>query len=181
MGRVRFLLASLLIVAVLSYASFNTVYRFTFSLVWLVWTNECSKQRAMQILLILLIKVLFLFVFFSSCMIVFRRPDEICATNWMASQFCTDCIGVEWASYNIGIFLCTRCASVHRNIGAHISKVKHLKMDRWEDSEIERMKEVGNFKARQKYEQRVPACYRRPREHDPQWVFATTFYTLLQL
>lgn len=77
-------------------------------------------------------------------------------------------IGVEWASYNIGIFLCTRCASVHRSIGAHISKVKHLKMDRWEDSEIERMKEIGNYKARQKYEQRVPACYRRPTEHDPQ-------------
>lgn len=77
-------------------------------------------------------------------------------------------VGVEWASYNIGIFLCTRCASVHRGIGAHISKVKHLKMDRWEDSEVERMKEVGNYKARQKYEQRVPACYRRPTEHDPQ-------------
>lgn len=76
--------------------------------------------------------------------------------------------GVEWASYNIGIFLCTRCASVHRGIGAHISKVKHMKMDRWEDSEIERMKEVGNCKARQKYELRVPACYRRPTQNDPQ-------------
>lgn len=76
--------------------------------------------------------------------------------------------GVDWASYNIGIFLCTRCASVHRGIGAHITKVKHLKMDRWEDSEVDRMREVGNLRARQKFEQRVPACYRRPCENDPQ-------------
>lgn len=69
---------------------------------------------------------------------------------------------MEWASYNIGVFLCTRCAGVHRAMGAHISKVKHLKMDRWEDSELDRMREVGNFNARRKYEMRVPACYRVP-------------------
>ncbi|XP_055702264.1 arf-GAP with dual PH domain-containing protein 1-like isoform X1 [Phlebotomus papatasi] len=83
---------------------------------------------------------------------------------------CADCGSkyVEWASYNIGIFLCTRCAGVHRAMGAHISKVKHLKLDKWEDSQLERMKEVGNVKARLKYEQRVPACYRRPTEDSPQ-------------
>ncbi|PSN29501.1 hypothetical protein C0J52_26923 [Blattella germanica] len=76
----------------------------------------------------------------------------------------------EWASYNIGIFVCTRCAGVHRGMGAHISKVKHLKLDRWEDSQLERMKEVGNINARLKYEERVPPCYRRPMEDDPQLV-----------
>jgi len=74
----------------------------------------------------------------------------------------------EWASYNIGIFVCTRCAGVHRSMGAHISKVKHLKLDRWEDSQLERMKEVGNNAARLRYEERVPPCYRRPVEDDPQ-------------
>lgn len=53
-------------------------------------------------------------------------------------------------------------------MGAHISKVKHLKMDKWEDSQLERMQEVGNVKAKLKYEFRVPACYRRPCEDDPQ-------------
>lgn len=102
----------------------------------------------------------FLFSFFPLC----TRTPMNHSIGWIWFYH----LVVEWASYNIGIFLCTRCASVHRSIGAHISKVKHLKMDRWEDSEIERMKEVGNYKARQKYEQRVPACYRRPTEHDPQ-------------
>lgn len=61
-----------------------------------------------------------------------------------------------------------RCASVHRGMGAHISKVKHLKLDRWEDSQVQRMKEVGNIAAKAKYEYRVPFCYRRPVENDPQ-------------
>uniref|UniRef100_A0A1B6CL23 Arf-GAP domain-containing protein n=2 Tax=Clastoptera arizonana TaxID=38151 RepID=A0A1B6CL23_9HEMI len=83
---------------------------------------------------------------------------------------CADCgsTNPEWASYNIGIFICTRCAKIHKGMGAHISKVKHIKLDRWEDSQLERMKEVGNIVAKLKYESRVPVCYRRPQEDDPQ-------------
>lgn len=74
----------------------------------------------------------------------------------------------DWASYNLGIFICMRCASIHRGMGAHISKVKHLNLDRWEDSQVQRMKEVGNIAAKNKYEERVPPCYRRPTKYDPQ-------------
>ncbi|XP_041987457.1 arf-GAP with dual PH domain-containing protein 1-like isoform X2 [Aricia agestis] len=86
------------------------------------------------------------------------------------NNVCADC-GAEdpdWASYNLGIFICMRCASVHRGMGAHISKVKHLDLDRWEVSQLHRMKEVGNVAAKKKYEQQVPACYRRPKKDDPQ-------------
>lgn len=74
----------------------------------------------------------------------------------------------EWASYNIGIFVCKRCAGVHRSMGAHISKVKHLKLDRWEDSQVNRMREEGNAAARLHYEERVPSCYRKPSPDAPQ-------------
>ncbi|CAG9561033.1 unnamed protein product [Danaus chrysippus] len=86
------------------------------------------------------------------------------------NNVCADCGSVDpdWASYNIGIFICMRCASVHRCMGAHISKVKHLELDRWEDSQVQRMKEVGNTAAKNKYEERVPPCYRRPTKNDPQ-------------
>lgn len=77
--------------------------------------------------------------------------------------------GTEYASYNIGVFLCTQCAGIHRNLGAHISKVKHLKLDRWEDSQVKRLEEVGNLAAKRKYEERVPMCYRKPTENDPQY------------
>jgi len=100
-----------------------------------------------------------------------RVPDN---TNNYSTLFSLKLIfssGPEWASYNIGVFLCTRCAGIHRGLGAHISKVKHLKLDRWEDSQVEHMKEVGNVAAKFKYEERVPSCYRRPTEFDPQYAF----------
>ncbi|XP_050672117.1 arf-GAP with dual PH domain-containing protein 1-like isoform X2 [Leptidea sinapis] len=86
------------------------------------------------------------------------------------NHVCADCgaEGPDWASYNLGIFICMRCASIHRGMGAHISKVKHLELDRWEDSQVQRMKEVGNAAAKNKYEERVPPCYRRPTKNDPQ-------------
>ncbi|CAK1550580.1 unnamed protein product [Leptosia nina] len=86
------------------------------------------------------------------------------------NNVCADCGAgdPDWASYNLGIFICMRCASIHRGMGAHISKVKHLELDRWEDSQVQRMKEVGNTAAKHKYEERVPPCYRRPTKNDPQ-------------
>nr|XP_034831219.1 arf-GAP with dual PH domain-containing protein 1-like isoform X2 [Maniola hyperantus] len=86
------------------------------------------------------------------------------------NNVCADCGSEDpdWASYNLGIFICMRCASIHRGMGAHISKVKHLELDRWEDSQVQRMKEVGNVAAKNKYEERVPPCYRRPTKNDPQ-------------
>lgn len=63
-------------------------------------------------------------------------------------------------------------------MGAHISKVKHLKLDRWEDSQVNRIREVGNIAARLHYEERVPPCYRRPNPDAPQYVVIRIFETL---
>src|SRR5271170_6160465 len=35
-----------------------------------------------------------------------------------------------------GIFLCVRCAIVHRKIGTHITKVKSLTLDKWTPEQI---------------------------------------------
>ena len=42
------------------------------------------------------------------------------------NRFCADCDskGPRWASWNLGVFLCIRCAGIHRNLGVHISKVR---------------------------------------------------------
>lgn len=37
----------------------------------------------------------------------------------------------------LGIFLCMRCASIHRKLGTHISKVKSLSMDSWSNEQVE--------------------------------------------
>jgi len=47
------------------------------------------------------------------------------------------CSGTEWASYNLGLFLCELCAQVHRSLGSHISKVKSLRLDKWDAAQIE--------------------------------------------
>ena len=37
----------------------------------------------------------------------------------------------------LGVFLCMRCASIHRKLGTHISKVKSLSMDGWSNEQVE--------------------------------------------
>lgn len=44
--------------------------------------------------------------------------------------------GPRWASWNIGIFLCIRCAGLHRKLGVHISKVKSVNLDTWTPQQV---------------------------------------------
>ncbi|KAJ5163317.1 Arf GTPase activating protein [Penicillium coprophilum] len=60
---------------------------------------------------------------------------------------CADCDALTpgWASWNMGIFLCMRCAALHRKLGTHISKVKSLTMDTWTSEQVDNMKSHGNI------------------------------------
>ncbi|KAL4236425.1 Stromal membrane-associated protein 1 [Mactra antiquata] len=80
------------------------------------------------------------------------------------NKYCVDCDakGPRWASWNLGIFLCIRCAGIHRNLGVHISKVKSVNLDTWTPEQIAMMMEVGNSRARAAYEANLPDSYRRP-------------------
>ncbi|CAL1709560.1 unnamed protein product [Somion occarium] len=65
------------------------------------------------------------------------------------NDVCADCKAKtpRWASYNLGIFICMTCASIHRKIGTHVTKVKSLTMDSWTKEQVEHMKEMGNIKS----------------------------------
>ncbi|KAK7206287.1 hypothetical protein BZA70DRAFT_276223 [Myxozyma melibiosi] len=62
---------------------------------------------------------------------------------------CADCGARNpgWASWNLGVFLCMRCAGIHRKMGTHVSKVKSLSVDSWSVDQIYGMRDMGNKKA----------------------------------
>lgn len=49
----------------------------------------------------------------------------------------TAILGPRWASWNLGVFVCIRCAGIHRNLGVHISRVKSVNLDSWTPEQIE--------------------------------------------
>ncbi|KAG6359479.1 hypothetical protein INS49_013000 [Diaporthe citri] len=73
--------------------------------------------------------------------------------NVPGNNQCADCQARNpgWASWSLGIFLCMRCASIHRKLGTHISKVKSLSMDGWSNEQVENMKKVGNVSSNKLY------------------------------
>ncbi|BET02213.1 stromal membrane-associated protein [Nesidiocoris tenuis] len=80
------------------------------------------------------------------------------------NKYCVDCDakGPRWASWNIGIFLCIRCAGIHRNLGVHISKVKSVNLDTWTPEQVVSLQQMGNSRARAVYEANLPDSFRRP-------------------
>ncbi|KUI61367.1 UBA domain-containing protein 3 [Cytospora mali] len=73
--------------------------------------------------------------------------------NVPGNNTCADCQARNpgWASWSLGIFLCMRCASIHRKLGTHISKIKSLTMDGWSNEQVENMKKVGNITSNKLY------------------------------
>ncbi|VDN09409.1 unnamed protein product [Dibothriocephalus latus] len=80
------------------------------------------------------------------------------------NKYCADCDAKapRWASWNIGVLLCIRCAGIHRGLGVHISKVKSLNLDSWEPHQIAMLREIGNRRGREIYEANLPEYFRRP-------------------
>ncbi|KAH7011553.1 putative GTPase activating protein for Arf-domain-containing protein [Ilyonectria destructans] len=73
--------------------------------------------------------------------------------NVPGNQLCADCHARNpaWASWSLGVFLCMRCAAIHRKLGTHISKVKSLSMDSWSNEQVDNMRKVGNMTSNNLY------------------------------
>jgi len=61
---------------------------------------------------------------------------------------CFECGGqpTTWASIPLGIFLCLRCAGLHRGLGVESSFVRSLQLDQWKPRQLEYMILGGNKK-----------------------------------
>ena len=94
------------------------------------------------------------------------------------NKYCVDCDakGPRWASWNLGIFLCIRCAGIHRNLGVHISKVKSVNLDTWTPEQVVSLQQMGNSRARAVYEANLPDNFRRPQTDSPLEAFVRAKY-----
>jgi len=85
------------------------------------------------------------------------------------NALCADC-GVPgaghrptWASISLGVFMCMRCAGVHRGLGVHISQVRSCSLDSWLAPQVEFMASCGgNLRANQYWEARLPEGKKPP-------------------
>lgn len=64
------------------------------------------------------------------------------------NNVCVDCDAKlpQWASVSFGTFMCLECSGRHRALGVHISFVRSVTMDSWNDKQIRMMKVGGNDK-----------------------------------
>ncbi|XP_072246408.1 stromal membrane-associated protein 1-like [Leuresthes tenuis] len=94
------------------------------------------------------------------------------------NKYCADCEakGPRWASWNLGVFMCIRCAGIHRNLGVHISRVKSVNLDQWTPEQIQSMVDMGNKRAKRLYEAHLPENFGRPQTDQAVEVFIRDKY-----
>src|SRR4051812_46506898 len=87
------------------------------------------------------------------------RRELISISRRSDNTLCCDCLFPQptWASINLGIFICMNCAGMHRNLGTHISKVRSLDLDNWDNNMVQYMGTMGNIKANSYWEAKLPS------------------------
>jgi hypothetical protein len=73
-----------------------------------------------------------------------RRWDTLLAVA--GNEVCVDCgvEGPEWASISLGALMCLQCSGVHRALGVHVSRVRSLHLDVWDDGAAALLGAMGN-------------------------------------
>lgn len=81
---------------------------------------------------------------------------------------CADCncLDPTWASVNVGCFICTHCAGVHRSLGVHITFILSAKLDDWSQEQVQSVANRGNAMVNGELEFYVPANVEKPASNE---------------
>ena len=76
----------------------------------------------------------------------YSHPDIPDILGKEGNSDCVDCgeSNPEWASINNGVFLCTKCAEIHKTYGMSVSLVRSLKTEEWSDNQLLYLLKGGN-------------------------------------
>jgi ADP-ribosylation factor GTPase-activating protein 1 len=79
---------------------------------------------------------------------IYSHPDIPEILQIPGNSACCDCNSEKpkWASLNNGVFLCLKCAGIHRSLGVEISTIRSLQIDSWTDKQILYLSKGGNEK-----------------------------------
>ncbi|KAF5358916.1 hypothetical protein D9758_004860 [Tetrapyrgos nigripes] len=85
--------------------------------------------------------------------------QELSKRDDLKNKVCSDCSNPnpQWASLSFAVFLCLQCAGTHRGFGVHISFVRSISMDTWQDDQVKRMQLGGNAPFREFMRSYTPA------------------------
>jgi len=85
------------------------------------------------------------------------------------NHLCADCSrpDPQWASTNLGSFVCITCSGIHRGLGVHITKIRSVSMDTWTDEQVAVMASKGNEKVNEYYLATLPDDVKVPTPETP--------------
>lgn len=94
-----------------------------------------------------------------------RQELNFIKASDQGNMICCDCESnnPEWTVFNFGIFVCIGCSGIHRSLGVHISKVKSIELDKWEDNQVEMIRQMGNTKFNMTWEYSIPPYRKKPK------------------
>ncbi len=80
---------------------------------------------------------------------IFSHPDIPLILEYRDNNICADCEekkNIFWCSINNGVFLCVKCARIHKKILKNFSIIKSLEADLFSEYEINLLKKGGNMR-----------------------------------